>query len=254
MACAGVYCQENSTGTTTCANHRGACSTNRPLASSTEFAIASGRVTAADIEDLRSKINDELSRYKQHFWGGGVYPFGGISNLQTTPYNTSTNISAAHINELEAMVQQTNNVQEPIGSTPASYSDPADATTPSNSYGVGATIEAIHWATLRDKYNIMRQDCICNSDCTCNAVCSCHNDCGCNYSDDRLKQNIQYMDTVEGINIYSYNYIWDKTVKYIGVLASEILSSKYADAVEQDEQGFYKVHYDKLPRRGELWA
>jgi len=253
MACSGTFCNLNSSGTTTCSNHRGGCSTNRPLASSTEFAVTSGRVTQADIEDLRSKINAELDRYKQH--GSPFGPtFAGVANRQTGAFSTSTVISAAQINDLELMVQQTNNVNEPVGSTAAVYTDPADATTPANSYSSGQIISTSHWIALRDKYNIMRQDCICNSDCTCNAVCNCHRDCGCNYSDERLKQNIKFLGTREGINIYSYTYTWDPETKYIGVMAGEILQSEYSHAVEIDEQGFFRVHYDRLPNNGELWS
>lgn len=255
MACAGVFCNLNSSGTTTCSNHRGACSTNRPLAPSTEFAVTTGRVTAADIEDMRSKINAELTRYKQHTTNGGtVNHFSGVANRQTSAFDTNTIISAAHINDMELMVQQTNNVTEPVGSTAAVYTNPADATTPANSYSSGAIVSTGHWTTLRDKYNIMRQDCICNSDCTCNAVCNCHRDCGCNYSDERLKQNIKFLGTREGINIYSYNYTWDTETKYIGVMAQEILQSEYSHAIEVDEQGFFRVHYDRLPNNGELWS
>lgn len=253
MACSGTFCNLNSTGTTTCSNHRGVCSTNRPLAPSTEFAVTTGRVRQSDIEDLRTKIRAELERYKLHSTGFGA-TFGGVPFRQDAAYTTGTTISAAHINDMELMVQQTNNVNEPVGSTAAVYVDPADATTPANSYSSGALIDDAHWIALRDKYNIMRQDCICNSDCTCNAVCNCHRDCGCNYSDERLKQNIKFLGTRNGINIYSYNYTWDSETKYIGVMAQEILQSEYSNAIEVDEQGFFKVHYDRLPNNGELWS
>jgi hypothetical protein len=255
MACAGVFCNLNSSGTTTCSNHRGACPTNRALSPSTEFAVTTGRVRADDIEDLRSKINAELDRYKTHTTNSGtVNHFGGVANRQTGAFGTSTIISAAQINDLELMVQQTNNVTEPVGSTPAVYTNPADAGTAANSYSSGQIVDDSHWIALRDKYNIMRQDCICNSDCTCNAVCNCHRDCGCNYSDERLKQNITYLGTSHGINIYSYNYTWDTDTKYIGVMAQEILESEYSNAIELGEDGFFKVHYDRLPNKGELWS
>ena len=248
MACSGVFCNLNSTGTTTCSQHRAACSTNRALTPGAEFGITTGRITQADIEDLRSKVVAELERYKLHV------SFAGITSRQGTAYSTSTVIDNAHINDMETMVQQTNNVNEPVGSTPAVYTDPADATTAPNSYADAATIAVGHWTTLRDKYNIMRQDCICNSDCTCNAVCNCHRDCGCNYSDERLKQNVTYLGTTQGINVYSYNYTWDLDTKYIGVMAQEILESEYSDAIELGDDGFFKVHYDRLPNKGELWG
>ena len=66
MACSGTFCNLNSSGTTTCSNHRGGCPTNRPLSSSTEFAVTTGRVRADDIENLRANIRDELARYQLH--------------------------------------------------------------------------------------------------------------------------------------------------------------------------------------------
>ena len=253
MACSGTFCNLNSSGTTTCSNHRPGCSTNRPLASSTEFAVTTGRVRQSDIEDLRTKIRDELARYQQHSTSFGA-TFSGVTLRQPGAYTTGTTVSAAHINDLELMVQQTNNVNEPVGTTAAVFTNPADATTAANSYSAGALIDDGHWTTLRDKYNIMRQDCICNSDCTCNAVCNCHRDCGCNYSDERLKQNIIYVGTKHGINIYSYNYTWDVGTKYIGVMAQELLDTEFSNAIELGEDGFFKVHYDRLPNKGELWS
>jgi hypothetical protein len=159
------------------------------------------------------------------------------------------------------MAQQVNNVNEPfVPNTqppapspgvndpgPAPLSDPADATTAPNSYGDGARIDFTHWNALNDKYNIMRTDCICNADCACNLVCSCHNNCGCNYSDERLKENIEFVKVKNGLNIYTWNYIWNKTKRYSGVMAHEILKTKYASAVSEDSQGFYMVNYSKLP-------
>ena len=37
-------------------------------------------------------------------------------------------------------------------------------------------------------------------------------------------------------------------------MAQEILQSEYANAIEIDEQGFFRVHYDRLPNNGELWS
>ena len=253
MACSGTFCNQNSSGTTTCSNHRGGCSTNRPLSPSTEFAVTTGRVTAADIEDLRANIRNELSRYQLHSSGFGA-TFSGVALRQGSAFNSSTTISAAHINDMELMTQETNNVNEPVGANYASYTNPADATGGNNSYSAGQVVSTGHWTALRDKYNIMRQDCICNSDCTCNAVCNCHNDCGCNYSDERLKQNIKYLGTKFGINIYAYNYTWDPDTKYIGVMAQELLATEHSDAIELGEDGFFKVHYDRLPNNGELWS
>jgi len=46
--------------------------------------------------------------------------------------------------------------------------------------------------------------------------------------------------------MYSFNYIWDKT-KIIGVMAQDLLKTKYESALSKDKNGFYMVDYSKLP-------
>lgn len=239
MACSGSHCTNHGTGTTTCSNHRATCSTNRALTLSGEFGVTTGRIRQSDVENLRTNIRAEVTRYNLH-------AEFNITLRQATAYTTSTLVDNAHINDMETMVQQVDNVRERIGINYATFSYPADATTAANSYS-NVTIEDGHWTTLRDKYNAIRTDCICNSDCSCNLVCSCHNNCGCNYSDVRLKENIEYVETRNEIKLYSWNYIWDKTTKHVGVMAHELLGTKYSSAVSKDSNGFYMVNYSKLP-------
>jgi hypothetical protein len=88
--------------------------------------------------------------------------------------------------------------------------------------------------------------CTCNCNyCTCNCNYSCT--CNCNYSDVRLKENIQFIETKDGLNIYSWNYIKNTTQRYIGVLAQELLGTKYRGAVMTAPNGFYMVNYGMLP-------
>jgi len=188
MACTGAHCQEHGTGTTTCSGHRASCSTNRALSVSGEFASTSGRILASDINNLRQSIRDEVARYNLH------RSFTNISQRQGTAYTAGvTLIDNSHINDFESMAQEVNNVNEPVGTNFGVLTDPADFNTAANSYNAGTNINVTHWNTIRNKYDTMRTDCICNSDCSCNLVCSCHNDCGCNYaSDSRLKQKVKY--------------------------------------------------------------
>jgi len=67
------------------------------------------------------------------------------------------------------------------------------------------------------------------------------------WSDVHLKENVTLTGTVLGLNGYTYNYIGDN-VTYKGVLAQEVLDTKYAGAVEMQSNGFYKVDYSKLPK------
>lgn len=69
---------------------------------------------------------------------------------------------------------------------------------------------------------------------------------GALFSDQNLKTNIEYIETIKGIKIYSFNYIWSY-VKSIGVLAQDILKMpEYKHAVTLTSLG-YTVDYSKLP-------
>lgn len=95
--------------------------------------------------------------------------------------------------------------------------------------------------------------CVCNCNyCTCNCnycTCNCNYSCtcNCNYSDSRLKKNIIFSHKVNGINIYKFSYKWDDKKTYLGVMAQELLKTKYKNAVNKDQKGFYVVDYSKLP-------
>lgn len=221
MACSGSHCTNHGTGTTTCASHRATCATNRPLSLSAEFGVTTGRILASDINNLRENIRAELLRWDDKY---GPYTY-----YQAVAYVAgSTLVDNTHINDMDNMVAQI------IGGL-TTYSD-------------GISITTGQWDNLRNRYDVMRTACICNSDCACNLVCTCHNDCGCNYSDIRLKENIQYIETKHGIKWYSFSYIWDKASTIIGVMAQELLETPYAFAVSKAGNGYYMVDYNKLPK------
>ena len=66
------------------------------------------------------------------------------------------------------------------------------------------------------------------------------------FSDSRLKENIKPAGKIDDINVYTYNYKGDKTSRF-GVMAQELKTTKYADAVSVHESGYYQVNYGKLP-------
>lgn len=66
------------------------------------------------------------------------------------------------------------------------------------------------------------------------------------FSDIRVKENIQLAGQVQGINVYTYNYIWDKTPQK-GVMAQELLGTRWESAVSVHENGYYQVDYEQLP-------
>lgn len=66
-------------------------------------------------------------------------------------------------------------------------------------------------------------------------------------SDERLKENIMYVDTISGVNVYEFDYI-DKTLgadRYRGVMAQEVKES-HPEAIAE-LGGFMMVDYSKLP-------
>ena len=67
-------------------------------------------------------------------------------------------------------------------------------------------------------------------------------------SDKRLKENIVFKEkSPSGINVYEWNYIWNKK-RYTGVMAQEIVQS-YPNAVMKDKYGYLRVCYDLLDVR-----
>ena len=67
-------------------------------------------------------------------------------------------------------------------------------------------------------------------------------------SDKRLKENIVLLGTtVENINVYQFNYIFDPMkVNHVGVIAQELLETEYKDNVYMHKDGFYRVDYKHL--------
>jgi hypothetical protein len=65
-------------------------------------------------------------------------------------------------------------------------------------------------------------------------------------SDVRLKENIHLVDEVDGIKLYSFNYKNNNSKTHIGVMAQELLETRYKDTVFS-VNGYYRVNYCKLP-------
>lgn len=104
-----------------------------------------------------------------------------------------------------------------------------------------------------DKIQACGAVCICNCNyCTCNCnycTCNCNYSCtcNCNYSDERLKTNIKFIGIQAGLKIYTWNYTWDLTTTHKGVIAQELVGTRYESALSKDKNGFYMVDYSKLP-------
>lgn len=66
------------------------------------------------------------------------------------------------------------------------------------------------------------------------------------FSDERLKDNIEFVRNVGGVNVYRFNYADDDTRTFEGVIAQEIQET-HPEAVIEDQNGFLKVDYSMLP-------
>jgi hypothetical protein len=166
MACSPHYCTNHNTGTTTCGGHRSTCSTNRQW--NNDFPEGDP-IDNALVNSLKNTIRAEVDRWNQHrFYNKPKYYSADFSENDT--------ISNNHADYILRMVQQF------IGGA-------------WDIRGSGDNINDADWDYIKSRYDIWRQQCICNSDCSCNAVCSCHGNCGCNYSDKRLKKDIKYCGT-----------------------------------------------------------
>lgn len=244
MACSGFNCSYHNTGNDGCSGHR------PPNSDPGFFPVSAGQlITASTIGGLRDAINAEITRWNQ--WVPG---HTGITYQQ---YSTSIGQSLTILaNDLQNLSRDLFNGGSQIinwsasGGTSGPYTVyPGSVVSDPGQTGVPAAtiIDDAQWNAIINSYNVVHNNCICNSDCACNAVCACFNDCGCNYSDERLKCDIKLLETVDGLNIYEFSYLWNTAKRYVGVMAQELFGTKYEGAVSEGFRGYFQVDYNKLP-------
>lgn len=76
--------------------------------------------------------------------------------------------------------------------------------------------------------------------------------CGseCVVSDVRLKMNIEKFEvTADGLTIYNFSYIPEVGIhgRYRGVIAQDLLTTKYSSAAMLSDSGYFRVDYSQLP-------
>lgn len=234
----------------------------RPTGPSVGQVISAG-VTATDWNAVIAFVNNEIARRT---------PSPATAGTSITNVAQDAIITAADFNRV-------NNALRPTGTSTGRINPQPDASryyratienTPSGApapgtvanFSTGALVADVADGTLITASRVQSllnalftasRVCLCNCNyCTCNCnycTCNCNYSCtcNCNYSDIRLKENIIFERSESGINLYSWSYIWDKTTKYIGVLAQELVGTKYSDALLVDDNGYYLVDYTKLP-------
>jgi hypothetical protein len=202
---------------------------------------ATVNVTAAKFNELATNVNNERIRR-----GHAYTTLSRSSPINSTDYNTM--VSA--LNVAGPGADQAYNSSGSLGVW--TYPQIGAPALPGG-VSAGVTITATHINDLINSLYNAGIQCTCNCNyCTCNCnYCTCNCNyactCNCNYSDERLKENIEFVGVEQGLNMYSWNYIWDKTKTYVGVIAQEILHTPYASAISIDKRGFYMVDYSQLP-------
>ena len=67
------------------------------------------------------------------------------------------------------------------------------------------------------------------------------------FSDERLKRDINYVDTLpNGLQLYSFRY-WNDDRTFVSVMAQDLLKDeRFRHAVIEDESGYYMVNLSAL--------
>ena len=205
-------------------------------------------IYSTDFNPIVTAINSEVSRRGHGNPGYAAPGTGTIIN-----HNYVNGIWAA-LTTMSGNATTTNTVVTGLGWT--YYSGPYTGYTNAgvfNGVGANATIYAADINNLISFIQSAAAVCLCNCNyCTCNCnYCTCNCNyactCNCNYSDQRLKENITLIGNQEGLNIYSFTYRWDNKTVYKGVMAQELVDTKYSSALNTDKDGFYYVDYSQLP-------
>lgn len=210
-------------------------------------------VTAAKFNEISNLINNERSRR-----GHGTLSMPVSTLISAANFNTMRNAlnvygpsgSQAYMGYGANTSGSPNAI--PVSSSVVDYPQISPPSLPAE-VSAGTLITAAQINTLISSLYTAGTACTCNCNyCTCNCnYCTCNCNyactCNCNYSDERLKENIKLLGVEAGLNIYSFNYLWDKTKTVIGVMAQEILNTQYSSAISTDKDGYYMVDYSQLP-------
>ena len=198
-------------------------------------------VNSTKWSSIQTQINQERARR-----GYAAANFNVISPIGADQFNamiTGLNVpgpAASQAYNTSKSDAITTYPQTPAPTLPSAVTAEVSLITASS---VNALITALNAAGAACTCNCNYCTCNCNY-CTCNCNYSCT--CNCNYSDRRLKMNIDFIGIKNGLKMYSFNYIWNKT-KLIGVMAQDLLHTKYESALSKDKNGFYMVDYSQLP-------
>ena len=206
-------------------------------------------ITKVDWDNFVSKVNAERTRRNK-----GSFSLTISGTVTATIFNTlrtGIQVTSQFSNSpLAGTFVVTDDAYNGIGqgennSTGVAHYPPQVITSTAPGAQSSATDVALNGLIYASRINQLVDD-INNAGAAC--VCNCNYcSCNCNYSDERLKENVQLVGKEGDLNIYSYTYLWNKTKTYIGVMAQELLGTKYESALFVDKNGYYTVDYSQLP-------
>ena len=204
-------------------------------------------ISAVSINNIKGLLNTLISGWTQtegiKTYNGSTKTFSSTNESISTTYINNNAYSDTTITE-----NMWNNILDRLNILDVADSINLDSSQiGSYSPSVGIVITRVDYNRLVKAIELVAKACKCNSDCACNLVCNCNADCGCNYSDERLKENIIFLNYESGLKIYQYNYISDPKTIYKGILAQDLIGTRYENALSFDNNNFYKVDYKLLP-------
>jgi len=223
---------------------------------------------AANIAPLYGIWKDMIFYEYYRRWGPGLG--GGADITPTTGIRAGSSIQAYDLNRLRDLVQtnppllgtaghidvrgvQTRSSRQEVSGGYTYFSQAYGYTAGFGGVDKGNYIYAAHINSVIDKLIAANNVCVCNCNyCTCNCnYCSCNCNyactCNCNYSDIRLKTNIEQVGIEHGLKVYTWSYIQDLSKRFFGVIAQDLLGTKYESALSVDSKGYYFVNYSQLP-------
>jgi hypothetical protein len=206
----------------------------------------SGQILGSRVQDIISTVAVAGQASSQAYNGTGQNVSSGNGQVVT-----------GYTPELDSYGNPTGGQTPVYGPTPTPETityPQSPAPSVGTSFSRGQQTSAADINVLIGAINSAGQVCTCNCNyCTCNCnycTCNCNYSCtcNCNYgSDIRLKENIKFIKVENNLNIYSWNYIKDKSTRYRGVMAQELEGTEYECALGKDLDGYYFVNYSKLP-------
>jgi hypothetical protein len=142
------------------------CGVNRARSSSSTISsVVSGqRITASDVNSFMAAIKSEID---------------GTNDWKSWR-NSITKLTTANVGEGDGIEVKTF-IDMATTLTSVAKADIENSSGWVENINFGGKPTAVGFNKLISNYNILTNNCVCNSDCGANLQCTCNNDCGCHY-------------------------------------------------------------------------